>query len=91
MSVEVVAIWEIQRAKGKWLFVLKRTLLCALSMFALTALETWPRASSSEFEIYFLNLCLILGFLVGMSDWWMKDARYLNHILDKKIHAGLKF
>ena len=59
-------------------------------MFFLTALAPWLWGEPIHFKLSSAIIYLIGGVLVGLTTWWMGDARYQSHISDKKIHDGFK-
>lgn len=90
MSDKELVNWEQQREKGKWFFVLRKAYLFTFETLVGTILILWLWIGWNDSLVYFLAATPILGFVAAISTWWFDDARYQNHILDKKIHDGLK-
>lgn len=90
MSEKEIARWEKQRAKGKWFVIFRTAILASISMFVLTNLLGWISDGQTYLTPYFLVSYLVIGLLLGVTSWWTNDARYQNHVLDKKIEHGMK-
>lgn len=90
MSDKEVARWEKVRAKGKMFFVLRTSIIFSLSIAILTALLNWLLTENTHFTPFNLIFLIVMSPFIGLINWWAGDARYQNHILDKKISDGLK-
>lgn len=90
MSEKEVARWEKARAKGKWFFVFRTAITFAVSIFVVTSLISWLFNDEVYLKPIDLIFFIVASPFVGLMNWWTRDARYRNHLLDKKISDGLK-
>jgi hypothetical protein len=91
MSTRECDRWKRQRESGKWYIAMKTAISFGAAMFLLDAILYWAYpASHSEFPFPRVFIWPIAGFLMGLSGWWAKEARYNNTILENKIHDGLR-
>ena len=90
MSEKEVARWEKVQAKGKWFFVFRTALTFAVSILIVTSLVNWLFNDETYFKPFILISLVVMSPFVGLINWWTGDARYQNHILDKRISDGLK-
>ena len=90
MSDKEVDRWETTRAKGKRRFIFLRAAIFGSMLFFVKIVSDLLWGDPIELRLYYLWLYPFLGLVAGASTWWLTDARYQNHILDKKIHDRLK-
>lgn len=89
MSDKETAHWDKVRERGKWLFIVSRAVTFGVGFYLLNYLLVWFWQNPFELRLSMIVLPLCIGFIGGLTNWWIEDARYQNHILDKKIREGL--
>ncbi|MDI1240408.1 MAG: hypothetical protein PSX80_00640 [bacterium] len=90
MSSKEMVRWEKIRAKGKWYFMLRTALQFSLAVLFADVVTDWLFGDPIEIKTFTLYAVPVFGLLSGITLWWIADARYQNHMLDSKIHDGLK-
>lgn len=93
-SEKWICEWEEKRKSGKWNYIFRTaSYQTLLTIFILSFMEWFFGSSFVEglnFPIFVI--ILFIGSLMlfgGLVNWWEKDAKYKNYLLDQKIEKGL--
>lgn len=80
-----ISDWEGQRAKGKWLFVLKFALVFTLAMAAGLSLFDYLIDGRIEIEDFRIEvpINLIMGLFAGSITWNLTEKKYQKFISEK--------
>jgi len=85
MSEKQIAQWETQRAKGKWLFVAKNTLiLCIVWLIcALLGAYFYNGNITRDLVATQLVISLVIAALLNLRIWANAETNYQSFINDK--------
>ncbi len=89
-SVEHVAWWEKQKARGKWFYILQQSLYWFLAMTIIKHLSHWYRKGEFELDYFYIIAFFLFSFVYGLVNWLWNDSLYQTHILNNKIKDGLE-
>jgi len=86
MSEKQIAQWEKQRAKGKWLFVAKNTLILSFIWLAcaLGGGYLFNGKITQELVVMQLVISLIFAALFNMRIWSKAETGYQSFLIDKE-------
>lgn len=69
--------WEVERAKGKGQFVLRRALTCMVFMIAFHDVGNHIFYAGKEFSLWsYLGKYFILGIILGYVSWLDQENEY---------------
>ncbi len=93
-SEEWVSEWEEKRKSGKWTYIFKTAAYQTLSTIFIFSFVDWifgvPFQEDLNLPIFviilFVGSLMLFGSLVN---WWEKEGKYKDYLLDQKIKKGL--
>jgi hypothetical protein len=91
ISEKQIALWEKQREKGKWFYILRNTINCAVAAVFSSYLAAWFFGYRSFILLWFIPLYVLVGLLAGMAGWLSNEDKYENYLLEQKIGKRLEF
>ena len=90
MSRKEFLRWEKLRLRGKRYVVLRTAIASGLFFFVGLNMVSWFWVGRSLPTPFFLAYP-VLGLAVGSIYWWMKEGRFQNLLLNKKIRPASAF
>ena len=84
-SEKEIANWKAQRAKGKWFFVLKFTLLCSVASFIGYTIFNYFYEGILTLKWTFLIVIFIFNFAGAIYLWKITERKFANYINDENI------
>jgi hypothetical protein len=84
-SEKEIANWKIQRAKGKWVFVLKFTIFCSLASFTGFTIFNYFYDRTLTLRWTFLIVIFIFNFAGAIYLWKITERKFANYINEEDI------
>jgi len=86
MTENQVARWEQRRAQGKWVFIIKNTLILSFVWLVCASVGIYLMDGTITRQLFFIQLAISLVFagLLNLRIWASAETGYQNFLFDKE-------